>query len=249
MSNKIMNNPKISIITVVFNGEKYLEETIQSVINQTYDNVEYIIIDGGSTDGTLDIIKKYEEQVDYWVSEKDTGIYDAMNKGIKVFKGDYINFLNAGDSFVNKDVLNDIFNNNGNYADIIYGAISLRDDNMKYITHVNPKKFTKFNLMFWGTGTLCHQAMFVSKNIMQPYGLDYKLKGELNWYFDLEKRMKIYKKLEIPIVNYSLGGAGDINHRLNTKEAIKVMFRQNGLLGIISLPFMIYNIVRRAINL
>ena len=81
------DKPLISIITVVFNGERYLEQTIQSVIDQTYDNVEYIIIDGGSTDGTLDIIKKYEDKIDYWVSEKDNGIYDAMNKGIKVCYG------------------------------------------------------------------------------------------------------------------------------------------------------------------
>ena len=91
--------PLISVITVVYNGEKYLEETIQSIINQTYDNVEYIIIDGGSTDGTVDIIKKYEDRIDYWVSEKDKGISDAFNKGVKVAKGDYINFQGDGDGF------------------------------------------------------------------------------------------------------------------------------------------------------
>ena len=91
--------PLISIITVVFNGEKYLEETIQSVINQTYPNVEYIIIDGGSTDGTLDIIKKYEHAIDYWVSEPDRGIYDAMNKGIVLKMGKWVAFLGAGDVY------------------------------------------------------------------------------------------------------------------------------------------------------
>ena len=90
--------PLITVITVVYNGEKYLEETIQSVINQTYPNVEYIIIDGGSTDGTLDIIKKYEDRIDYWVSEKDKGLYDAMNKGWSLIDGDSrILFLVAGD--------------------------------------------------------------------------------------------------------------------------------------------------------
>ena len=98
------DKPLISIITVVFNGEKYLEETIQSVINQSYDNVEYIIIDGGSTDGTLDIIKKYEDKISYWVSEKDEGIYDAMNKGLKVVTGKYISILNA-DDYYEKDAL------------------------------------------------------------------------------------------------------------------------------------------------
>lgn len=91
--------PLISIITVVFNGEKYLEETIQSVINQTYDNVEYIIIDGGSTDGTLEIIKKYEDYIDYWVSEKDKGLYDGLAKGFKLATGDILGYINAGDYY------------------------------------------------------------------------------------------------------------------------------------------------------
>ncbi len=94
------DKPLIGIITVVFNGEKYLEETIKSAISQTYDNVEYIIIDGGSTDGTLDIIKKYEDQIDYWVSEKDAGIYDAMNKGLWLAIGEYIGILNSDDHYL-----------------------------------------------------------------------------------------------------------------------------------------------------
>jgi len=91
--------PLVSIITVVYNGERYLEKTIQSVLNQTYDNIEYIIIDGGSSDGTLDIITRYEHAIDYWVSEKDEGIYDAMNKGLQVARGDYIAILNADDYY------------------------------------------------------------------------------------------------------------------------------------------------------
>jgi glycosyltransferase involved in cell wall biosynthesis len=91
--------PLISIITVVYNGETYLEKTIQSVINQSYDNVEYIIIDGGSTDGTVEIIKKYENQIDYWVSEPDKGIYDAMNKGLMLSQGNIIGIINADDYY------------------------------------------------------------------------------------------------------------------------------------------------------
>ena len=91
------SKPLITVITVVFNGEETLEETIASVINQSYDNVEYIIIDGESTDKTLDIIQKYDGVIDYWVSEKDKGIYDAMNKGLSLFLGDYVIHINAGD--------------------------------------------------------------------------------------------------------------------------------------------------------
>jgi len=94
-----MTKPLVSIITAVYNGEKYLEQTIQSVLKQSYENIEYIIIDGGSTDGTLDIIKKYEDKISYWISEKDRGVYEAMNKGLLVAKGDYIAILNADDYY------------------------------------------------------------------------------------------------------------------------------------------------------
>lgn len=93
------DKPLITIITVVYNAEDYLEETILSVINQTYSNVEYIIIDGGSTDGTLDIIKKYTDEIDYWISEKDTGVYDAWNKALKLCQGQWIGFLGADDFY------------------------------------------------------------------------------------------------------------------------------------------------------
>ena len=100
--------PLVSVVTVVFNGEKYLEETIQSVINQTYDNVEYTLIDGGSTDGTVDIIRKYEDKIAYWISEPDNGIFDAMNKGADKATGEYIYYLNAGDVFYSRNTLFDI---------------------------------------------------------------------------------------------------------------------------------------------
>lgn len=102
------NNPKISVVTVCYNAASEIERTIKSVINQTYSNVEYIIIDGGSKDGTVDIIKKYADKITYWVSEPDKGIYDAMNKGIIAATGDWINFMNAGDWFYATDVLEQI---------------------------------------------------------------------------------------------------------------------------------------------
>ena len=93
-----MNRPTISIITVSYNSKNVIEETILSVINQTYEKIEYIIIDGGSTDGTIDIIKKYENQITHWISEPDFGIYDAMNKGIGLANGNWVNFMNCGDT-------------------------------------------------------------------------------------------------------------------------------------------------------
>ena len=98
-----MNNPLISVVTVSYNAVTTIEKTILSVINQNYSNIEYIVIDGGSIDGTVDIIKKYADKITYWVSEPDKGIYDAMNKGIIVATGEWINFMNTGDTFYNEN--------------------------------------------------------------------------------------------------------------------------------------------------
>jgi putative colanic acid biosynthesis glycosyltransferase WcaE len=102
------NKPLFTIITVVFNGEKHLDESIRSVINQNYDSIEYIIIDGGSTDGTLELISNYNEQIDFWLSEKDDGIYDAMNKGIDKATGEWLYFLGADDKLSSIDVISTI---------------------------------------------------------------------------------------------------------------------------------------------
>lgn len=241
------NKPFISIITIIFNSEKYLEETIQSVTNQTYDNVEYIIIDGGSTDGTLDIIKKYEDQIDYWVSEKDSGIYDAMNKGIDLANGEWINFMNAGDRFVDEHVLEKIFTKQDTSScDLIYGS-SVVTGNQENVL-LEPKKFTKFNLYFWNTRVVCHQAMFVRKDIAGKYSMKYRLKGELNWYLDLVEKVKSYKIVDFPIVYYALGGAGDINYKLNSLESLKVVFSRNMILGFLSLPVIAFKYIRKVLK-
>lgn len=117
-----IDNIKVTVITVSYNAIDNIEQTILSVINQTYSSLEYIIIDGGSNDGTLDVIKKYTNKISYWVSEPDNGIYDAMNKGILATSGEWINFMNCGDTFVNNNTLRNIFSEqNHSDADIIYG--------------------------------------------------------------------------------------------------------------------------------
>lgn len=118
-----MIQPKISVVTVCYNAINDIEKTILSVINQTYSNIEYIIIDGGSTDGTMDIVNKYKDKIDVIVSEPDKGIYDAMNKGIDRATGDWINFMNAGDCFFNNVALENVFPRNYESVnfDILYG--------------------------------------------------------------------------------------------------------------------------------
>jgi hypothetical protein len=148
--------PLVTIITVVFNGEKHLEQAIQSVISQSYNNVEYIIIDGGSTDSTIDIIRKYDDQIDYWLSEPDEGIYDAMNKGWKLSQGDYIYYLGSDDILLNipsQSIQKASLNN----TDIIHGNV-IMDNGQLRISRYNPLIVFK--------NTLCPQGLFIKKKLL-----------------------------------------------------------------------------------
>jgi glycosyltransferase involved in cell wall biosynthesis len=173
------DKPLISIVTVVYNGEMYLEETIKSVINQTYDNVEYIIIDGGSTDGTLEIIKKYEKKIDYWVSEKDSGIYDAMNKGIDLVSGKWINFMNAGDGFFDNFILATVFSEyKFENIDVIYGNTQfVYDENTSKIS-IPKSKCHKYHHQF------VHQSAFIYTKIQKRYKFDttFKIAGDSDFF-------------------------------------------------------------------
>jgi len=163
--------PLITIITAVYNGEKYLEETILSIINQTYDNVEFIIIDGGSTDDTLNIIKKYDSAIDYWVSEKDSGISDAFNKGVKVSCGDFINFQGDGDGFFAYDSLEKIVNGINPSDDMFVSAQIQRitsNGSELYISQFKPK-FNKQSLLF--RMSMPHQGLFTNIKYFKKYGL------------------------------------------------------------------------------
>jgi len=201
------NKPLVSIITVVYNGEKYLEETIKSVINQTYNNVEYIIIDGGSTDGTLEIIKKYEDAIDYWVSEKDAGIYDAMNKGIERASGEWINFMNAGDGFYSTDVLQKIFFKNDFLGvEVIYG-----NHNVIYPTKTKIVKAGNIKDIYKGS-QFCHQSSFVSSKThkINKFNLANKIGADFELFYTLYKKDLHFKYIDIIVSNYCAGGLSDI---------------------------------------
>ena len=220
--------PLISIITVVFNGEKYLEKTIQSVINQTYPNVEYIIIDGGSTDGTLDIIKKYEDYIDYWVSEKDRGIYDAMNKGIDLATGRWINFMNAGDKFYNENVVERIFSKK-NYIGykIIYGDVETIYDKFKII-----HKAGKLENLYRGM-QFSHQSTFFDSTYHKEnkYYIEYDLSADffnlISLYFK-EKDVFYYLNYVVSSVNtYGISEKKIFNSVFQHWKAIKYIKRDN----------------------
>ena len=203
------SKPLITVVTVVYNGEKFLEDTILSVINQTYDNVEYIIIDGGSTDGTLEIIKKYEHAIDYWVSEKDKGIYDAMNKGIDLATGEWINFMNGGDAFYEKTSIKKVFDTQYlSTVDIVYG-------NHQVVYPSGRKRYAKAGQIknFWKGSQFCHQASFVKTayHKVLKFNLCTKIAADFEFFYKAWKTKKVFQFADVTIARFEAGGISDVN--------------------------------------
>lgn len=170
-----MESPKISVITICYNAVDVIEGTILSVINQTYKNIEYIVVDGGSTDGTIDIIKRYESRIDKWISEPDKGIYDAMNKGIRIATGEWLNFMNAGDVFTRNDLLSDVFMLNiPDNKYFLYSDYwkSLKDG--KFYLHRTDRE----------KGVVHHQASIYKRSLHNTYG-----------YYLIQKPYSVYDLL------------------------------------------------------
>ena len=247
----MMQKPKISIITVVYNSKELLEKTVQSTQYQTYKEFEHIIVDGGSIDGTLEYIQSLSFDNLKYVSEMDKGIYDAMNKGIELSSGEYLLFLNAGDNFASDNVLKKIvdeINELASHPKVIYGAANVYSEDGRFMTTLTPLNFTKKNLNRYATRTVCHQSIFIHRNSIKKYSDKYRLKGELNWYYELIEtiRHEEIHKSDTTVCNYYLGGTGDKNFIENYFERILVTRQHNNFLTFISLiPFFLIPLVFR----
>src|ERR1700756_1139663 len=171
------DQPRISVITVAFNAKEKIEPTIQSVLEQHYDNMEYVIIDGGSTDGTVDIIKKYQDKIAYWISEPDKGVYDAMNKGIDAATGDWLYFLGAGDTMLNVAANIAPLLRDGNT--VYYGDVYRLD-----LKRLYDGKFSPFKL---AVRNICHQAIFYPAAALKKhrYNTKYRLQADHNLNMEL----------------------------------------------------------------
>jgi glycosyltransferase involved in cell wall biosynthesis len=215
------NLPLITIITVTYNAEKYLEQTILSVINQDYQNIEYIIIDGKSTDSTIDIIKKYENKITFWISEKDNGIYDAMNKGVRYAKGKFINFMNAGDEFYDSSVCTKMITEIPQNIGLIYGDTLFYDE-------LGNEKIVKAKDNFdelWKAMIFNHNSLFARRDLLIKYPFDtyYKIVADSKFIIQcyLNNENFLYKNL---IVNkYLEGGFSDEFSILRTIERWKLV--------------------------
>jgi glycosyltransferase involved in cell wall biosynthesis len=203
------NAPVVTVVTVVRNGATTLETTMLSVLNQTYCNIEYIVIDGASTDGTLEIIKKYEDRIDYWMSEPDNGIYDAMNKGINLATGDWINFMNSGDWFTDNNVVGGIFScQNFKDIDVIYGnstQINDKKEKIEEYSRTNVDDFIKGPIYRHGASfvkTVVHRAFLFDMSKLKKF--DYAL--DFYCIFSIYMAGKHFMRVNTNILTYQLDG-------------------------------------------
>lgn len=217
--------PKINIVTVVFNGIKTLEQTILSVVNQTYENIEYIIIDGGSTDGTVDLIRKYEDRIAYWVSEPDNGIYDAMNKGINKSSGDYIYFLGADDFLCDSSIIENVSKVlcNNTKIDLLSGSVWVLDRQFNLQIAYSNKFF--LDDIYKGY-RIPHQGLFIRSSLLKKhyFNCNYKIVADydlfLKLYFDKSIRFQF---IDEKIAFYANDGVSSTSIKKRVKEDIEVM--------------------------
>lgn len=217
-----MQNKKITVITVCYNAAASIESTILSVLNQTYPNIEYIVIDGGSNDGTVEIIKKYSDRITYWISEPDNGIYNAMNKGIRVATGDYINFMNAGDNFIENDVLSKIEPFLMLNPTVAFGSVYSVDTTGNGI-EMKPVPFYEQLKKLKDPG-ICHQGTFVRSSFLKLYGFDtkYSIAADYNLLKILYEKGEKFLEMPICIARYDTTGFSSANYKQRIKEFAEI---------------------------
>ncbi len=222
--------PKISVITVVFNGKDTLEKTIASVAAQTYSNVEYIVVDGGSNDGTVELIKKFGDVITTWISGPDGGIYDAMNKGIGLATGEYLWFINSGDEIYDAHTLERIFNiHNLPFYDIYYGDTVMIDAEGNEIGGRRLKPPANLTWKDLRNGMLVsHQSIIVAKKIAPLYNTKYKFSADFEWVLVSLKRADRVINTHQILSRFLEGGITYQNIPEGLKERFSIMTKYFG---------------------
>ena len=219
-------HPKFSIITVTYNAGAVLEDTIQSVITQSYRNVEYIIVDGRSKDRTPEIIEKYKEHIHTVISEPDNGLYDAMNKGI-------VCFLNAGDALHEEDTLQQMVHSitGTELPDVIYGETAIVDEEGHFL---RMRRLSAPETLTWKSFkagmVVCHQAFFARRDRIVPYDLRYRFSADFDWCIRVMKQSRILHNTHLVLIDYLNEGMTTRNHKASLKERFRIMCHHYGII-------------------
>ena len=221
--------PKLSVITIVYNNVKDIERTMLSVLNQTYTNIEYLVIDGASKDGTKEVIEKYQSRLAYFISEPDKGIYDAMNKGLTAATGDYVLFMNSGDEIYSPVTVAEIFECGG-HADIYYGETEMYDENWKSLGQRRHTAPAVFNWKSFRYGmNISHQAIYIRRSLTAPYDLQYKYSADIDWIIRAAKKASSIVNTHSYLAKYLVGGISKKKHLASLKERFRIFSKYYGL--------------------
>ncbi len=242
-----MKDVKITVVTVCFNAVATIEQTICSILGQSYKNIEYIIIDGGSTDGTLEILNKYSKNIK-WISEPDDGIYDAMNKGIKMATGDYIQFIGADDCFIDSLVVECLVENINLKADIISAAeIVVEDSGLEYYVGNSRGQNLSEKQVPW----IPHTAMLTKTSLMKSklFTTQYRIAGDYDFILKCFKDSSVrFQFVDMPLVYFSSTGISNNNLELAEKENLKIFKELGYTVPKINILKMLIKYVKRIIK-
>ena len=233
-----MQQPLFSIITITYNASRWAEQTFLNVLSQSYPHIEYIVIDGGSTDGTVDIIKRYESGFAYWVSEPDKGIYDAMNKGLQKATGDYVWFINAGDSLCTADTVQrvaSLIQKRKALPDVVYGETNIVDEEGRSLGLRRLKAPRKLSWKSFRMGMLvCHQSFITKRTIAPLYDLQYRYSADFDWCIRIMKKARTLHNTHLTVIDYLDEGMTTRNQKASLKERFRIMCQHYGVMSTVA---------------
>ena len=229
--------PLFSIITITYNAAETIEPTFRSVVGQFFTDYEYIVVDGDSKDGTVDFLRSRKDCLAVFISEPDKGLYDAMNKGMHLAKGEYLIFLNAGDTFHSENTLADIAVSIGSSRpDVIYGETALVNDKREFLGMRRLKAPETLNWKSFRMGMLvCHQAFIAKRTLAPDYDLSYRFSSDFDWCIRCMKRAGTLWNTHLTLIDYLNEGVTTRNHKASLKERYNIMVKYYGRIPVMFL--------------
>ncbi|HAS34923.1 MAG TPA: glycosyl transferase [Flavobacteriales bacterium] len=229
------DGPILSVVTIVYNRLEDLKITLPNVLAQSYESIEYIIVDGASTDGCREYIQEHDERIAYWVSEPDKGLYDAMNKGLSLAKGDYVWFMNSGDEIFESDTCQKMVDGLIGDPDVIFGETMMIDEARKEVglrSEITTQRLPEE--LHWKSlergMVVCHQSILVRTSIAEPYILNHPFSADIDWVIKALKKSKGNHNAHQILSRYLMGGFSKKNHRKSLLDRFEILKSHYGLI-------------------